>query len=308
MKLFYALLFLPAMSICAGAEEPPFVVVLGVAPDAGYPQTGCQKACCKHVAKDPGLRRFASSVAVVDPDTKQRWLIDCTPDFREQLRLLDSIAPPVAAQPLDGILLTHAHIGHYSGLVHLGREVMGTKAVPVFAMPRMRDFLTQNGPWSQLVSLKNILLKELSAGKTVQLNNRVSVTPLLVPHRDEFSETVGFVVKGPSRSVLFLPDIDKWEKWKTPVEQILSKVDVAYLDGSFFTNGEIPGRDMSLIPHPFIEESLARFAKLPKPVRDRVRFIHLNHTNPALRAESAAARTIRSSGSHVAQQGERQEL
>lgn len=307
MRIAKVFLLLVLLVVRVSADEP-FVVVLGVAQDAGYPQAGCRKPCCRQVAGKPELRRFAASLAVVDPETKQRWLVECTPDFREQLRLLDDNAPPIQGQTLDGILLTHAHIGHYSGLVHLGREVMGAKAVPVFAMPRMRDFLTQNGPWSQLVALKNIELRELSKAKVLQLNRRISVTPLQVPHRDEFSETVGFIIKGPSRSVLFLPDIDKWEKWKTPIEQVLSEVDVAYLDGTFFANGEIPGRDMSLIPHPFIEESLARFAKLPGSQRDKVRFIHLNHTNPALNDESAASRAIRSSGSHLAKQGERQEL
>lgn len=293
----------------AQAQEHPWVVVLGTAQDAGYPQAGCQKDCCTRAWRDRSQRRYASSIAIVDPNTQQRWLIDCTPDFREQLRLLDDIAPSTNDNPpLNGILLTHAHIGHYSGLVHLGREVMGSGGIPVFAMPRMQTFLKTNGPWSQLVSLKNIRLQPLSANVTVKLNKRIAVTPLVVPHRDEFSETVGFVIRGPRRSVLFLPDIDKWEKWKTPVEEVLASVDVAYVDGTFFANGEIPGRDMSLIPHPFIEESLARFAKLPKSERSKLRFIHLNHTNPALNPGSPATRTIRGSGSHVAEQGERQAL
>lgn len=306
---FRALLLVFLAAIPMGlAEDEPFLVVLGVAQDAGYPQAGCRKACCQNAFGDAAARRFAASVAVVDPVSGQRWLFDCTPDFREQLRLLDEVAAPKKAAAIDGIFLTHAHVGHYSGLIHLGREVMGTQAVPVFTMPRMQKFLTNNGPWSQLVSLKNIELKPLADAKSVQLNDRISVTPLLVPHRDEFSETVGFVIKGPSRSVLFLPDIDKWGKWKTPIEQVISEVDVAYLDGTFFANGEIPGRDMSLIPHPFVTESLSRFAKLSESDRAKVRFIHLNHTNPALRADSPATRTIRSSGSDVAAQGERQEL
>ncbi|MFK7820036.1 MAG: MBL fold metallo-hydrolase [Planctomycetaceae bacterium] len=289
------------------ADDDPFVMVLGTAQDAGYPQAGCRKACCKPALTDPSLRRFATSLAIVDPNTDQRWLLDCTPDFREQLQLLDRESP-LSKPGLDGILLTHAHIGHYSGLVHLGREAMGTKAVPVFAMPRMQKFLRENGPWSQLVKLQNIEIKPLINKQQIQLNDRISVTPLQVPHRDEFSETVGFVVQGPSRSILFLPDIDKWNKWKTPIEKVLKSVDLAYVDGTFFANGEIPGRDMSLIPHPFIEESLARFAKIPKADRAQIRFIHLNHTNPALDANSAATRSIESIGLKVATQGERESL
>lgn len=296
------------MTVTVAADEAPFVVVLGTAQDAGFPQAGCRKACCAKVWNDPDARRFATSLAVVDPKTKQRWLFDCSPDFREQLRLLDTKSGASAGEPLDGIFLTHAHIGHYAGMIHLGREVMGARAVPVHAMPRMRSFLANNGPWSQLLALKNIQLTPLKKQAAVRLNDRITVTPLLVPHRDEFSETVGFVIAGPSRSVLFLPDIDKWSKWKTPIETVLAKVDIAYLDGTFYANGEIPGRDMSQIPHPFIEESLSRLAKLPAAQRAKVRFIHLNHTNPALQPGSAAARTIRSAGSNLAEQGEMQGL
>lgn len=296
------------LSRSAKAGDTPFVMVLGTAQDAGFPQAGCKKPCCAEAWGDPKARRFATSLAVVDPKTKQRWLFDCSPDFREQLRLLDTRSQARDGETLSGIFLTHAHIGHYAGMIHLGREVMGSSAIPVHGMPRMRAFLTNNGPWSQLVSLKNIELRPLTDGTTVRLNDRLTVTPLQVPHRDEFSETVGFIIRGPSKSVLFLPDIDKWSKWKTRIESVLAKVDLAYLDGTFYANGEIPGRDMSLIPHPFIEESLARFAKLPASERTKVRFIHLNHTNPALRQDSAAARTIRSAGSHLAKQGERQEL
>ncbi len=285
--------------------DEPFVLVLGVAQDAGYPQAGCRKACCQPVWTDPGRRRFATSLAIVDPDSHQRWLVDCTPDFREQLRLLDRLAPPPGPAPIDGILLTHAHVGHYAGLIHLGREVIGAEGVPVHAMPRMRRFLKDNGPWSQLVSLGNIRLQPLKPAGEFRLNGRIRIRPLLVPHRDEFSETVGFVIRGPSRAVLFLPDIDKWEKWDTSVEDVLAEVDVAFVDGTFYANGEIPGRDMSLIPHPFIEESLARFRRLPQREREKVRFIHMNHTNPALQPDSAAARTIRQTGARVAEQEER---
>ena len=206
---------------------------------------------------------------------------------------------------LDGILLTHAHTGHYSGLIHLGREAIGARNVPVWAMPRMQTFLTANGPWSQLVSLENIRLRPLTHNTPVALNSRIRVTPFTVPHRDEFSETVGFRITGPQRTVIYIPDIDKWGRWSQQIEDVIRSADRAYLDGTFFANGEIPGRDMSLIPHPFIAESLSRFTGLSVTERNRVRFIHLNHTNPALSPDSAEARIIRRAGCAVAVQGER---
>jgi len=291
--------------------DAPFILVLGIAQDAGYPQAGCEKECCAAAWRDPSRRRSITSLAIVDPLSRQRWLIECTPDFREQLQMLDDIAPPAQdtrEADLDGILLTHAHVGHYAGLIHLGREAIGADHVPVFAMPRMKAFLESNGPWDQLVSLGNIELREMKADTAIQLNDRIAVTPFVVPHRDEYSETVGFRIDGPNRSILFIPDIDKWVKWDRRIEDVIAEVDVAYLDGTFYANGEIPGRDMSEIPHPFIEESMLRFASLPAKERAKARFIHLNHTNPALRADSDARAAIEAAGMNVASEGDRDPL
>ncbi len=283
------------------AADQPFVVVLGIAQDAGYPQAGCQRECCRAAWKEPAHRRMPVCLAIVDPQSRQRWLVECTPQFPAQLRRLDQLFPVDASPGLDGILLTHAHIGHYAGLVHLGREVMGANGVPVFVMPRMRQFLSANGPWDQLVSLKNISLQNLESGRPRQLNPRLSVTPLTVPHRDEYSETVAFKIQGPNRSVLFLPDIDKWTRWETRIEKVIEQVHVAYLDATFFDGEELPGRDISLIPHPFVVESIARFRTLPDDQRSKIRFIHLNHTNPALRPDSRATAQVREAGMRIAQ-------
>jgi pyrroloquinoline quinone biosynthesis protein B len=291
-QLLAALLLLTA---CATAVPPapvaPYTQVLGIAQDGGYPQAGCNRPDCIAAWRDPKLRRRVASLAIVDPQSKQRWIIDATPDFASQLRTLDETAPGT----LEGILLTHAHIGHYLGLAQLGREVLGTKSVRVYAMPRMREFLSKNGPWDQLVRLNNIALQPLEDGRDVALNERITITPLRVPHRDEYSETVGYIVRGPSRAILWLPDIDKWEKWDTPLEAVLERVDVAYVDGTFYDVNELPGRNMNEIPHPFVVETQSRLTA--SPLRSRVRFIHLNQSNPLLRETRP--------GITVAREGER---
>ena len=291
----------------AAMPEGPYLVVLGNAQDGGYPQAGTKPG----PAWEPERRRYAVSLGIVDPETGERWLVEATPDFREQLHLLDAAAPVDQIPGLAGILLTHAHVGHYAGLIHLGREVMGTRGVPVFAMPRMREFLATNGPWEQLVRLGNMELRPLEDGVPLHLNHHITVTPFRVPHRDEYSETVGFRIQGPTRTVLFLPDIDKWERWEeegTRIQDVVAGVDVAYLDGTFFADGEIPGRSMSEIPHPFIVETMERFRDSPASERSKIRFIHLNRTNPALFAGTEERRAIREAGFRVAEMGEVVEL
>ena len=171
--------------------------------------------------------------------------------------------------------------------------------------------MRSNGPWSQLVRRGNIELRALQHGTPVQLGPKLHVTPLLVPHRQEFSEVVGFRIDGPRRSLLFIPDIDSWEEWDeqgTRIENAISSVDVAYLDGTFHANGEIPGRDMSGFPHPFITHSMKRLAVLPAKERAKVRFIHLNHTNPALWPETETRRAVEAAGFRIATEGESLDL
>lgn len=293
----------------AGTKEPktevnpqiPYLAVLGTAQDAGFPQAACQKDCCRAVWENPALREWVSCLAFVDPSENRAWMFDATPDFKDQLNYLQKNLQ----SDLAGIFLTHAHIGHYTGLMHLGREVMGAQAMPVYVMPKMEAFLTENGPWSQLVQLENIKLQPQRKDSTQQISTALKVTPLQVPHRDEFSETVGYSVQGPNRKALFIPDIDKWEKWTLDINTLIAEHDLAFLDGTFFANGEIPGRDMAEIPHPFVEESLTRLGALPKEDRAKIYFIHFNHTNPVLQVDSEASKRVEAKGMHIARTGDR---
>ena len=282
--------------------QTPFLTVLGIAQDAGYPQADCEKDCCQKVWEGKQKSKSVSCLAVVDPMSGQSYFFDATPDFKPQWQRIKDL--PVTNRPkLSGIFLTHAHVGHYTGLIHLGREIMGANAIPVYAMPRMKNYLENNGPWSQLVQLKNISLQKLVNDSTIILQNNLKVTPLQVPHRDEFSETVGYRIEGTNQKVLFIPDIDKWNLWDRDIIEEIKKVDRAYLDGSFFQNGEIPGRDMSEIPHPFIEESMQLFSKLEPNEKSKIHFIHFNHTNPVLFDESIKKK-VQEAGFHIAEEGD----
>jgi pyrroloquinoline quinone biosynthesis protein B len=304
--LVAALLCLPASGLAQ--DSAPYLVVLGIGQDGGVPQAGSKD----HPGwNDPGSKRLVVSLGVVDPATSERWLFEATPDLRQQLHHLDELHPVEATPGLQGVFLTHAHMGHYAGLMYLGHESMGARDVPVYGMPRMLEYLSNNGPWEQMVRYRNIELRELADGIPVTLNDRLTVTPFSVPHRPEYSEVVGFRIDGPTRSILFIPDIDSWEEWEelgTRIEDLIEDVDVAYLDASFFDHNEIPGRDMSEFPHPPIVHSMERFAPLPAETRARIRFIHLNHTNPALRPESEARAAIDRNGFRVAEEMERVEL
>jgi len=301
MVRYFLILFLLFFSACSQkVNQSPYVIVLGIAQDGGVPHASCSKSCCINRWDKPEKKVMVTSLGIVDPNTNETWMIDATPDFPKQFELLTQNNQ----EKLKGIFLTHAHMGHYTGLMHLGREVMGAKSIPVYAMPRMKKYLSSNGPWSQLVILDNIVLNKLKNGKKEKLNKRMSITPFLVPHRDEYSETVGYKIQGPDKSLIFIPDIDKWEKWDKDIVNIASENDYALIDGSFYTANELPGRDMSEIPHPFIIESMAKFKSLSNNDKFKIHFIHLNHTNPALTNNSNAQNQIKNTGFNIAQRGQ----
>ncbi len=241
-----------------------YTVLLGLAQDGGHPQAGCERDCCAAAWTDPANGHRVAALGIAD-GTK-RWLVDATPDFATQLRTL---LHGDTKGELAGVLLTHAHMGHYTGLLDLGREVMGARDVPVYACracaPSSRRTVRGRSSSASTTSP----CAPLEDGVSVRLSDAITVTPFAVPHRDEYSETVGFVIAGPHRKVLYLPDIDKWERWSTRIEDRIAAVDAVYVDGTFFSSTEIPGRTMAEVPHPFVEESLARFASLPDDERRR---------------------------------------
>lgn len=312
----------PAARLAAAGVEPnsPYVVVLGTAQDGGLPQIGCGRECCASARRDPDLRRLVTSLLAVDPAHDTRFLLDASPHLPEQVERAEPFGAQTATDgrpPLfDGIYVTHAHLGHYAGLAYLGREAYGSAETRLHGTPRLLDYLRTNGPWSLLFEAGHLRGEALPRSEASphrrELPRDLGETqawPLVVgafgvPHRGEFSDTVGFVIEGPTRSLLYIPDIDKWERWDVAIEDWISAVDYALLDGTFFGPGELPGRKMSEIPHPFIVESMKRFSTLPASERAKIFFTHLNHSNPAANPGSDEARQVREAGFSILEEGQ----
>ena len=283
-----------------------YLTVLGIAQDGGYPHIGCQKQCCAAYFSGKNKRKSVVALGLVDQENQQKWLFEATPDMHTQLADLENNHLKTN-DIINGVFLTHAHIGHYTGLMYFGREAYGKQNITVYTMPKMTNFLKTNGPWNQLVDLENIKLKGLQNDTTIHLNNTLKVTPFLVPHRDEYSETVGYKIEGSKKSALFIPDIDKWHKWKKSIIDEVKKVDYAFLDATFLNQYEVK-RAMSEVPHPFIEETVALFKNESLATKNKVIFIHFNHTNPTLQKESKERIEIENLGFKFANEGMQIEL
>lgn len=281
--------------------SPVSIIILGTVQDAGSPQIGCTKECCKNLFQNPDKTRKVVSLGIVDPQNKMNWLFEATPDITSQMKLLKTHSPFSTKETPDGIFLTHAHIGHYAGLMYLGKEAINSKDVSVYTMPRMIAYLETNGPWSQLVKLNNIKINPIQADEEITLSSNIKITPLVVPHRDEYSETVGYIIKGPTKKALFIPDIDKWNKWEKNIIEEIKNVDYAFIDATFYDGVEINNRNISEIPHPFVIESMELFKDLSVSEKNKIYFIHFNHTNPLLNMKSDEAKTVLKNGFHIAQ-------
>ncbi len=291
---------IPTDTVAQQSNNIPYLIVLGTVQDGGSPHLDCNKNCCKELTIFQREARKVTALGVVEPKTDFNLLFEATPDIISQWKIFPST--PKA------IFITHAHMGHYTGLLQLGREALGAKNIPVHVMSRMAGFLNDNGPWNQLISLGNIKLFPMVENQSIYFTNEIIITPLIVPHRDEFSETVGYRIQGPNKTVLFIPDIDKWSKWSENLKAILETVDYAFLDATFFDQEEINYRPLEEIPHPLVKETVAYLNPVSQELKNKVYFIHMNHTNPLLDPKSKATQWVLSQGFHIARKGQQFKL
>lgn len=299
----------PSPSGSPTGRGSPFVRVIGTAQDGGFPHAACTGEACRRARRyrsQASQPRYIASVALILPRSGKVYIFDATPDIREQLDLLadvrGSLPDGVDRTPVDGVFLSHAHIGHYLGLAFFGYEAVHTSGLPLYSTPWMASFLRANGPWSQLAGKSNVSFREIQPGGEVELEDGVTVTMVASPHREEYSDTVGFLIRGPERGLLFVPDTDAWRHWSPTIEDWLDRADVALVDGTFFSGAELPNRSVAEIGHPLVTASLERFASQVAAGK-QILFTHMNHSNPILLEDGDEARLVVEAGFGIAREG-----
>lgn len=262
--------------------------LLGTAQDGGIPQADCACLRCAAAAADPALRRLPSCVAVAAGDSPP-VLLDAAWALPEQAarlrRMREKGTGAERMLPFAAILLTHAHMGHYTGLVHLGREGASARAFPVHCTRAMGDFLAANRPFAHLLDRGEINLRLFEPGVPFAPAPGLRATAIEVPHRNEDADTVCFRMESDGRSLLYLPDADVLP---APLVAEIRAADLALVDGTFYTHDEVaPGgrADGAAVPHPPVRETRKALAG----ARGRVLYTHLNHTNPLLSDADLAA-------------------
>lgn len=273
--------------------------VVGTAQDGGLPQANCFCENCKRAMDDPRFKRTAASLAIVLPAENKWHLIEATPDLREQMARLQ-MRYGMESKLMSSIFLSHAHIGHYPGLMFLGKEAINSSQLPVMAGTKMKKLLERDAPWSQLTALENIVVQEINDRQPVSVSQEVTVTPAIVPHRNEFSETFAFWINGPNKKVLFIPDIDRWDEWDIDIQEAVKEADICFLDGTFHSPHDLEkiGRDYRQVPHPLMTETMELLKDLVGETK--IYFTHLNHSNPVLQKDGALRKEIEANGFYIA--------
>jgi len=267
------------------------IKVLGTAQDGGYPQPGCNCPNCKQVRKDKSLIRYPASIAVLNTKENKSYLIDPTPHLPEQLEELNKEANKLnfPDNHLKEILITHAHIGHYTGLMYFGKEAISSKELTVRGSSRLKEFLSTNQPWQTLVENNNIAINIFIFGEPIYTDKHFNITPVKVPHRAEFTDTAGFLIEGPNKSLFYLPDIDNWQGFEPKFNELSAKTDYLLIDGTFYSKeelGELRGRSIDEVPHPPISKTIKQLKKGSlEQNKSEIYFTHFNHTNRVLDLE-----------------------
>lgn len=148
--------------------------ILGSGTSTGVPEIGCTCPVCTSTDGRDNRLRTSSLVHTEDAVI----LIDCGPDFREQMLRMSSF------EKIDGVLVTHEHYDHVGGLDDL-RPFCRFADIPVYSDAYTASHLRARMPYCFVdkvyPGVPRIYLEEVEAGKPFRIN-QTEVLPLQVMH------------------------------------------------------------------------------------------------------------------------------
>ena len=295
------------------------VVLLGTAAGGGFPQWNCWCPTCRtaRIAPHRASRRSQSSAAV-SVDGERWFLLNASPDVREQLDCLPGPIPTgIRHVAVQGIVTTDAELDHTLGIVLL-REA---RQLQLYATHAVRQILERDSrilPLTQ--AFARVEVTELALEAEVQLRYRdgeasgMSILPFEVPAgpprfagENTPGHTVGLILRNreSGRSCAYVPGCGDLNP---PLLQRLGATDLLLFDGTFWTDDELislgigdrRAREMDHQPVSGPGGSLSQLAGLSRPTKV---YTHINNTNPMLLEGSPERQQVEAAGIVVGYDG-----
>lgn len=262
------------------------IEILGNVQDGGVPHLGCSCEVCEAAREDANKQKYVGAMLVKENGEEDsiQYLIDASPDIRYQIK----------GEYLDGVFLSHGHLGHTGGILYFGTEALDTDGLAVHCTPEMRNFLMNNDPYRLLVDRGQIDIQEFDNEERINVQGGW-IEPRHVLHRYVTTDTTSFMIKGDEKKLYYLSDIDEWTD---DAKESVREADIAVVDGTFWSKEEIERYEE--VPHPTIQDTMEEF----EGDDVEIHFTHLNHTNPVLREESEERKEVEENGFGVVERGQ----
>ena len=295
------------------------VILLGTAAGGGFPQWNCWCPSCLVARRDPSSASPRSqSSAAISVDGQRWFLLNASPDVREQLARLPS-RPPVEIRhvPIDGVLLTDAELDHTLGFVLL-REA---RHLPLYTTAAIRTILECDSrilpvtrafaevPVTEL-PLETPLALHYRDGSSSGLSAEAFAVPAGPPRfarSHDVGHTVGMIFRDEdgASACAFVPACGHLD---ASLLDRLAGTDLLLFDGTFWTDDELialgigdrTARQMDHLPISGPDGSLEQLGRLP--CRHRV-YTHINNTNPMLVENSPERALVEQAGLVVGMDG-----
>lgn len=300
--------------------------VLGSAAGGGFPQWNCGCPNCDGV-RNRSIRATArrqESVAVSGDDGRSWFLLNASPEIREQLESFRELWPRERRHtPLAGIVLTNGDLDHVLGLLSL-RE---SHPLTLYATEAVRRGFTEGNvlyrtlqrfdgqvTWRSLVPDQPLALGAGASGS-------LTLTPFRVPGKRPIhlegpgsgppsdDDNIGLLLRASgaagARTLAYVPAAAAWTE---TIERAVAEADVVFFDGTFWSSAELSStgvgtkraEDMAHLPVGGPGGGLARLAGLRASRRI---LIHINNTNPLLREDSPERAEVEAAGVELAFDG-----
>jgi pyrroloquinoline quinone biosynthesis protein B len=297
------------------------VLLLGTAAGGGFPQWNCWCPSCRVARTDPGSAHpRTQSSAAISADGKRWFLLNASPDVREQLARLNGVPPDgVRHVPVEGVVTTDAELDHTLG-ISLLREA---RHLQLYATPAVTAVLDEDSRILPVTrAFAEVTRHLLTLEQPVELRYRdgspsgLTVEAFAVPgdpprfaRRELPGHTIGLLIHDGASggTCAFVPGCGAVDG---RLIQRLSTAQLVLFDGTFWTDDELirldisdrPASAMGHLPVSGAEGSLAKLGSLP--ARWRV-YTHINNSNPMLLEHSAERRVVLDAGFLVGDDGMR---